>query len=72
MPLLRLIRRFEGKDIMKTTIIARGLAAALVALSFAGVSNTACADTKDYEFELVQPTVQIGADKVVTVRLVNK
>ena len=32
----------------------------------------AFADIKDYEFQLVDPTVQAGADRIVTVRLVDK
>ena len=30
------------------------------------------ADIKDYEFQLVDPTVQAGADRIVAVRLVDK
>lgn len=57
---------------MKTAIVARTLAAALTGLSLAGVPQFARADISDYQFELVQPTIQAGADKIVTVRLVNK
>ncbi|MGX9431965.1 MULTISPECIES: FixH family protein [Bradyrhizobium] len=56
---------------MKTSTAARALAAALVGLSIAGAPKFAFADIKDYEFQLVEPTVQAGADKVVSVRLVN-
>ncbi len=52
--------------------IARAVAAALIGISLAGAPKFAFADIKDYEFQLVQPTVQSGADKIVTVRLVNK
>lgn len=57
---------------MKTTIVVRTLAAALTGLSLAGVPQFALADISDYQFELVQPTIQAGADRIVTVRLVNK
>jgi hypothetical protein len=57
---------------MKTTIAARAFAAALIGLSITGAPKLAFADIKDYEFQLVEPTVQAGADKIVTVRLVNK
>jgi hypothetical protein len=57
---------------MKTFTTARALAAALIGLSVAGAPMSAFADIKDYEFQLVEPTVKTGADKVVTVRLVNK
>jgi YtkA-like len=57
---------------MKTTTAARAFAAVLIGASIMGVPRLAFADIKDYEFQLVDPTVQAGADKVVTVRLVNK
>jgi YtkA-like len=62
---------FRGKSIMKTSIVARAFAAALAGLSTTA-PQFAFADVKDYEFQLVEPTVQAGADKIVTVRLVNK
>ena len=55
---------------MKTSTLARAAAAALIGLAVAG-PNTAFADIRDYEFQLVQPTVQVGYDRVFTVRLVN-
>ena len=57
---------------MKTSTTARALAAALIGLSLTGASKSAFADIKDYEFQLVEPTIKTGADKVVTVRLMNK
>jgi hypothetical protein len=57
---------------MKTTTIARALGAALIGLSIIGAPKIALADITDYEFQLVDPTVQAGADKIVTVRLMNK
>jgi hypothetical protein len=62
---------FRGK-IMKTSIVARAVAAALIGTSLAGTPKVAFADIQDYEFQLVEPTIQAGADKIVTVRLVNK
>jgi hypothetical protein len=57
---------------MKTSTVARALAAALTVTAMASLPRTAFADIKDYEFQLVEPTVQAGADKIVTVRLMNK
>ena len=57
---------------MKTTTAARAFAAALIGLSIMGAPKLAFADIKDYEFQLVDLTVQAGADKIVTVRLLNK
>lgn len=57
---------------MKTSTVSRAIAAALIGTTFAGLPKLAFADIKDYEFELGQPTVQAGADRIVTVRLVNR
>lgn len=57
---------------MGTSIIARAMRAALLGAAFAGAPLTAHAEIKNYEFRLVQPTVQAGADRIVTVRLVEK
>src|SRR6185437_9851181 len=46
--------------------------AALIGLSIVGAPKLALADINDYEFQLVAPTVQAGADRIVTVTLVNK
>ena len=51
---------------------ARGLQAALIGIAVAGSVAAARADIKDYEFQLVDQTVQAGPDKIITVRLVNK
>lgn len=56
---------------MKTLPLSRALAAASACLAVAA-PGTAFAEIKDYEFQLVQPTVQVGYDRVVTVRLQNK
>jgi len=57
---------------MKTSIVARALTAALIGAALAGTPKLAFADIRDYEFQLIEPTVQAGAAKIVTVRLVNK
>lgn len=56
---------------MKTAIRARAAAAALIGLSLVGAPRFAFADIKDYEFQLIDPSVQAGADKIVTVKLMN-
>jgi hypothetical protein len=56
---------------MKTSTSTRAIAAALISLSLAAAPKLAFAAITDYEFQLVEPTVQPGADKIVTVRLVN-
>ena len=40
--------------------------------AIATLSQPAFADVKDYEFQLVQPTVRVGPEAVIAVRLVNK
>jgi YtkA-like protein len=57
---------------MNNLSLVRAIAAALIGAAIAVSPKIALADIKDYEFELVQPTVQAGPDKVVTVRLLNK
>ena len=57
---------------MKTAIFARVMRTALVVAAFAGAPLTAHAEIKNYVFQLMQPTVQAGADRIVTVRLVDK
>jgi YtkA-like protein len=57
---------------MKTIRTARAVAAALTGALLAGAPKLALAEITDYEFQLVEPTVQSGPDKIVTVRLVNR
>lgn len=57
---------------MKTAIRARAAAAALIGLPLVGAPRFAFADIKDYDFQLMDPSVQAGADKIVTVKLMNK
>lgn len=54
------------------TLIARVMQTALIGAAFAGASLPAHAEIKNYEFQLVQPTIQAGADRIVTVKLVDK
>jgi len=57
---------------MKTFNISRALRAALIGMAVIGSASIARADIKDYEFKLIEPTVAVGKDKIVTVQLVNK
>ena len=57
---------------MKTFSISRALRAALVGVALIGTIGIAHADIKDFEFKLVEPTVTVGKDKMVTVQLLNK
>ncbi|MBR0839519.1 FixH family protein [Bradyrhizobium liaoningense] len=54
---------------MRTSYLARAVMAALIGSAIAG---TAHAEIKNYEFQLVQPTIKTGADRIVTVRLVDR
>ena len=57
---------------MKSLDISRAPGAALIAVAISGTANVALADIKDYEFQLVDQTVQAGPDKIIPVRLMNK
>lgn len=57
---------------MKNPNISRGLRAVLIGVAVIGSAGIARAEIKDYEFRLVEPTVAVGKDKIVTVQLVNK
>ena len=57
---------------MKSLDISRALGAALITVAISGTANVALADIKDYEFQLVDQTVQAGPNKIITVRLMNK
>jgi len=57
---------------MTTFNIARALRAALLGAAVIGSAGIARADIKDYEFKLIEPTIAVGKDKIVTVQLVNK
>lgn len=57
---------------MKPLNISRALRAALFSFALIGTAGIARADIKDYEFKLVEPTVAVGKDKIVTVQLVSR
>ncbi len=57
---------------MKTFNISRALRTALIGISVIGSAGIARADIKDYEFQLVDQTVQAGPDKTIAVRLMNR
>jgi hypothetical protein len=57
---------------MKTLKLPRAVQAAFIGIAVIGSTNFALADIRDYEFKLVDPTVSVGKDKIVTVQLVNK
>jgi hypothetical protein len=70
MPLTRQDQTIEDQT-MKTFAYARALRVALIAAAIGGTSTAALAEIRDYKFELVEPTVQAGPDKIITVRLIN-
>jgi hypothetical protein len=57
---------------MITLNISRALRAALIGIAMVGTAGIARAEVKDYEFKLLEPTVAVGKDRIVTVQLVNK
>jgi len=56
---------------MKTSRFPRAFQAAVIGIAMAGSIAIARADIKDYEFQLVEQTVQAGPDKIITARLMN-
>jgi len=56
---------------MKTLNHTRAVQAALIAAVIGCANTAALADIRDYRFELVDQTIKAGADKVITVRLIN-
>ncbi|WP_167771219.1 FixH family protein [Bradyrhizobium niftali] len=57
---------------MTTSKVGHAAMAALIGVAFAGSALPAHAEIKNYEFQLVQPTLKAGADRIVMVRLVDK
>ena len=57
---------------MKTHTCMTAIGAALLGITIVGSATLARADIKEYEFKLVEPTVTVGKDKIITVQLVNK
>ena len=56
---------------MNTSTLVRAASAALFGLAITG-PQAALADIGDYEFKLVEPTVKVGNDRTISVRLMNK
>jgi hypothetical protein len=57
---------------MKSYTCARAFQAALIGIAITGSATLACADIKDYEFQLLDQAITAGPDKIITVRLINK
>jgi len=57
---------------MKFNQVSRSLRAALIVAVLTCGPTGAFADIKNYEFKLVEPTVAIGPDKTIAVKLVDK
>jgi hypothetical protein len=56
---------------MKASRYLRAFQAASIVIAMTGPITAARADIKDYEFQLVDQTVQAGRDKVIAVKLMN-
>jgi hypothetical protein len=57
---------------MKMLNTTRAAQVALIVTAISCTSTQAFADISDYRFELVDPAVKAGPDKIVTVRLMNQ
>lgn len=57
---------------MKMLNTTRAAQAALIVAAIGCASTQAFAEISDYRFELVDPAVKAGPDKVITVRLMNQ
>lgn len=57
---------------MRTSRYWRALQAAFIGIAMSGSITVARADIKDYEFQLVDNAIKAGADRIITVRLINK
>ena len=57
---------------MKAIQYSRTLWVALIGAALTCAASAALADIKNYEFKLVEPTVKVGPDKTIAVRLVDK
>ncbi len=57
---------------MKTIQFSRGLRVALIGVAMTVTATFAFADIKNYEFKLVDKTINAGPDKTITVELVDK
>lgn len=56
---------------MKSILFSRGLRAALAGAALSCGVAVAFADIRNYEFKLVEPTVKVGRDRIVAVKLVD-
>src|SRR3569833_3159124 len=57
---------------MNRIVFTRALRAALIGAAVIGAFGNAKADIRDYEFRLIEPSVAVGKDRLVTVQHVNK
>ena len=57
---------------MKMLNTTRAAQVALIVAAIGGASTQALADISDYQFELVDPAIKAGPDKIITVRLMNQ
>ena len=57
---------------MKTSNTTRAVLAALIVAATGCANTRALADISDYRFELIDPAVKAGPDKIITVRLMNQ
>lgn len=57
---------------MKMLKMTRAVQAALLAAAIGCANSPARADINDFRFELVEPTVKAGPDKIIAVRLTNQ
>jgi hypothetical protein len=57
---------------MKTSNTTRAAQVALLVAAIGCANSPALAEISDYRFELVDPAVKAGPDKVITVRLMNQ
>ena len=57
---------------MKANQFSRSLRLALTGAALACGATVAFADIRNYEFELVEPTVKAGPDKTISVKLIDK
>jgi hypothetical protein len=57
---------------MNKFVSSRAVKAALIGVAVIGFATVSHAEVKDYEFQLVDPSVQVGPDRMIAVKLVNK
>jgi hypothetical protein len=57
---------------MNTFVSSRAVKAALIGVAVIGFATVSRAEVKDYEFQLVDPSVRVGSDRTIAVKLVNK